>query len=64
MPITFTHVCPNNGPGAQYQESLYGKGRRVVTPVNKSKINGKVMRYRCTCCGNSDIGSSSLVEQR
>jgi hypothetical protein len=62
MPIA-THACPNNGQGARYQESLYGIGRRVVTPVNKSKQDGKIWRYRCTCCGSSDIPRSSLVEK-
>lgn len=35
----------------EFQDQYYGKGIRVTTPVNKSKVNGEVKIVRCTVCG-------------
>lgn len=34
-----------------YQDSIYGKFTRSATPVNKTKVNGKLTEVRCTSCG-------------
>ncbi len=42
------------------QDALHGAGRRVVNPINKSKIQGTVNRYRCTVC-KGEVDKSAVV---
>lgn len=44
MPIAI-HPCSN-----KFQDERHGVNCRVVNPINKSKLNGVVQKYRCTVC--------------
>lgn len=48
--------CLNTG-----QDALHGKGHRVVNPINKSKLQGVIHRYRCTSCGR-DVPKEHVIK--
>lgn len=35
----------------EFQDQLYGKGVRVCTPVERTRVQGKLQEKRCTVCG-------------
>jgi hypothetical protein len=37
----------------EYQDARYGQGNRVATPVDGSRVNGKLTEARCTVCGTT-----------
>lgn len=50
------HYCQNT-----QQDLLHGPGRRVVNPINKSKLQGDVKRYRCTACGG-EVDKAAVIK--
>lgn len=43
---------------SEYQDSVYGKGNRVMNPYGKSQDSG----YRCTVCGRE--GGSATPKKK
>jgi len=47
MPTKIITCNCNTGSGCEYQDEVYGKGRRVANQ-NSNKLKPE---FKCTCCG-------------